>query len=131
MKSTLFVIGLLFAALIAQAQEPWVYRDNPRWDRSWNNRPFPQAGACFFKDPGFQGDHFCVRAGDRLPYLPGSFGDHISSVQIYGRSRVMVFNDRNFSGGKQELRRGVADLHSVPFRGGHTWNDRISSIVVR
>jgi hypothetical protein len=125
------VLALLCAAFVVQAQDPWVYRDRPNWDRSWNDRPMPRAGACFFKDPGFRGDHFCVRQGDRLPALPGNFGDNISSVQLFGRTRVMIFNDRNFSGGSQEIRRPVTDLRSERFRGGHTWNDRISSVVVR
>ena len=126
---TSLVIGLLFGAclMLGQPREPWEYRDHPNWERSWNDRPFPRAGACFFKDPGFQGDRFCVRRGDRLDYLPGSFGDHISSIQLFGGTRVVVFNDRNFSGGSQEFRRPIADLRNAKFRGGHTWNDRISS----
>lgn len=125
------VFGLLCAAVVASAQEPWIYRDNPRWERSWNDRPFPQVGACFFTDAGFRGNRFCVRRGDRLPALPGDFGDNISSIQLFGNARVVIFNDRGFQGGKQEIRRGVADLRNEPFRGGHTWNNRISSVIVR
>ena len=125
------VIGLFCAALVANAQGPWIYRDHPNWDPSWNQRPRPRAGACFYKDQGFRGDHFCVSRGDRLPALPGNFGDKISSIQLLGRSRVVIFNDRDFRGGSQELRRGVADLRTERFRGGHTWNDRISSVIVR
>jgi hypothetical protein len=125
------LFGLLCAAFVAQAQSPWVYRDNPRWDRSWNDRPMPNAGACFFKEQGFRGDRFCVTQGDRLPSLPGDFGDNISSIQVFGRARVTIFNDRNFRNGSQEIRRSVGDLRTERFRGGHTWNDRISSIIVR
>jgi hypothetical protein len=125
------VVGLLFSAFVANAQEPWIYRDNPNWDRSWNDRPFPRAGACFFKDAGFQGDRFCVRRGDRLGALPGTFGDNISSIQIFGNARVVVFNDRGFRGGSDEFRRGIGDLRTEKFRGGNTWNNRISSIMVR
>ncbi len=125
------VLGLLLAAIVASAQEGgWVYRDNPRWDRSWNDRPMPRAGACFFKEPNFRGDRFCVVRGDRLPFLPGDFGDKISSLQLFGPARVMIFNDRNFSGGSRRVGRSVFDLHNLPFRGGHTWNDRISSVIV-
>lgn len=125
------VLGLLCGAYAASAQEPWVYRDNPNWDRSWNDRPFPRVGACFYKDQGFRGDHFCVRRGDRLPALPGNFGDNISSIQLFGRARVVIFNDRDFRNGSQELRRSVGDLRNERFRGGHTWNDRISSVIVQ
>ena len=129
------VLSLLCAAVIASAQDhrqdQWIYRDNPHWDRSWNDRPFPQAGACFFTDRDFKGNRSSVRKGDRLPALPGDFGDNISSIQIFGRTRVVVFNDRSFRGGGHELRDSVGDLRNVPFRGGHTWNNRISSMVVR
>jgi hypothetical protein len=131
MHRILLLIGLCSAAFVANAQEPWVYGGNPNWDRSWNNRPMPRAGACFFKDQGFRGDHFCVRRGDRLPALPGNFGDNISSIQLFGKARVVVFNDRNFSNGSQEIRRSVADLRNEKFRGGHTWNNRISSVIVQ
>lgn len=129
----LFLCGSLAAVLVsAQGRDPWSYSNNPNWDASWNRRPFPAAGACFFTDYGFRGNHFCVRRGDRLSRLPGNFGDKISSIQIFGRSRVMVFNDRNFRGGSQELRGSVADLRNVPFRGGrNTWNNRISSVAVQ
>src|SRR5215471_13507879 len=88
-------------------------------------------GACFFKDAGFQGDRFCVTKGDRLDSLPGEFGDNISSLQLFGGSRVTIFNDRNFRGGSEEFRSSVADLRTRRFRDGHTWNNRISSIAVR
>jgi hypothetical protein len=124
------VLGLLCGVFTANAQEPWVYRENPNWDRSWNDRPAPRVGACFYKDQGFRGDHFCVRRGDRLPALPGNFGDNISSIQLFGRARVVIFNDRDFRNGSQEVRRSVGDLRNERFRGGHTWNDRISSVIV-
>jgi hypothetical protein len=124
------VLGLLCGVFTANAQEPWVYRENPNWDRSWNDRPAPRVGACFYKEQGFRGDRFCVRRGDRLPALPGNFGDNISSIQLFGRARVVIFNDRDFRNGSQEVRRSVGDLRNERFRGGHTWNDRISSVIV-
>lgn len=111
--------------------DPWVYGpQNNRWDPSWNNRPFPRSGACFFTSQNFSGNRFCVRAGDRLPALPGNFGDNISSVQVFGRARVQIFNDRNFRGGGRMLPGSINDLSQLRFRGGHTWNNRISSIAV-
>ena len=137
MKRIILVLSLLCIPLAAFAQnhdqnrDPWDYHEHPNWDRSWNQRPFPRAGACFFTDAGFQGNRFCVNRGDRLDRLPGNFGDNISSIQVFGRSRVVVFNDRDFRGGGQEIGRSVPDLRAVPFRDGHTWNNRISSVVVR
>ena len=72
-----------------------------------------------------------MNKGDRLPALPGSFGDNISSMQLFGGARATVFNDRDFRGGKADFNRSIRDLSRERFRDGHTWNDRISSIMVR
>jgi hypothetical protein len=130
MKRLFLTLGLLCATQV-YGQNPWVYQEHPKWDRSWNERPLPRAGACFFKEQGFRGDRFCVTKGDRLDSLPGEFGDNISSMQLFGRARVTVYNDRNFRGGSQEFRNSIGDLRTQRFRDGHTWNDRISSMAVR
>lgn len=124
-------LGLVCCTLILNAQNPWDYKGRPNWDNSWNKRPMPRIGTCFFKDGGFQGDRFCVVRGDKLDSLPGNFGDNISSLQLFGGAKVMVFNDREFRGGSQEFRSSIRDLRTQKFRDGHTWNDRISSIIVR
>ena len=136
MRQTLLGILLLtITAILGQSQRPpddWRYdNDNRNWDRGWNNRPFPRAGACFFTNANFGGNRFCVRRGDRLDRLPGNFGDNISSIETFGNASVIVFNDRNFTGGSEQIRGNVRDLRNRRFRGGHTWNNRISSIVVR
>ena len=131
MKRFILALSLMWVPLAAFGQNPWDYHNHPDWDRSWNQRPFPRVGACFFTDAGFQGNRFCVNRADRLDYLPRNFGDNISSIQLFGRTRVIVFNDRNFRGGSQEIGRSVGDLRAVPFRDGHTWNNRVSSVIVR
>lgn len=105
-------------------------RQDNRRDPRWDNRSGPRDGACFYKAAGFRGSRFCVRAGERLPKLPDNFGDHISSIQIVGRARVRVFNDGDYRNGSRMIRRTVPDLRELRFRGGHTWNNRISSIIV-
>jgi Peptidase inhibitor family I36 len=111
--------------------DPWLYGPGPQtWDPSWNRRPNPRRGACIYTSRNFTGNHFCVRAGDRLPRLPGNFGDNVSAIQVFGGARVQVFNDRNYSNGTTVIARSVADLRNVPFRNGHTWNNRISSVIV-
>ncbi|HTZ89293.1 MAG TPA: peptidase inhibitor family I36 protein [Alloacidobacterium sp.] len=111
-------------------QQPWVYGQNPQWNSSWNRWPNPHRGACFYTTAPYRGNRFCVRSGDRLPALPGNIGGNISSVQIFGGASVKLFNDRNFSNGSVTLRHSVSDLRNVPFRNGHTWNNRVSSIMV-
>lgn len=90
----------------------------------------PRDGACFYTTAPFRGHIFCMRAGDRLPTLPGTFNGNISSIQIFGHARVRIFNGKNFSNGSAMVRRTIPDLRDLPFRGGHTWNNRISSIIV-
>lgn len=113
--------------------DPWSYgpQGPGNWDQSWNRRPDPHRGACFFSDYNFSGNHFCVRAGDQIPKLPGGMGDHISSIRVFGGAQVTIFNDGNFQNGSTRLRSSVADLRRIPFRDGHTWNDRLSSVSVR
>ncbi len=71
-----------------------------------------------------------MNRGQNFPSLPPGFGNRISSVQIFGGAVVRIFNDSNYRNGDTVLRRSVLDLHNVRFRGGHTWNDRISSIII-
>ena len=130
LSSSLFLSG---AALPGQPPADWRYpsNGNSNWDPSWNRRPNPRSGACFFTSARFSGNHFCVTQGDRLPRLPGNFGDNISSIQLYGRTRVVVYNDRNYTGGSAEFRSSIPDLRTRRFRASNTWNNRISSIAVR
>jgi hypothetical protein len=139
MKSIAVLLVLFFAvAVLAQSthpapppNDPWVYGpQNNVWNPSWNQRPSPRRGACFYTATHFQGNRFCVRAGDQLPALPGNFGDNISSIEVFGGARVTIFNDRHFTNGSITIRRSIPDLRNLPFRRGNTWNNRISSMVV-
>lgn len=109
----------------------WAYGpQNNNWNPSWNQRPDPRSGACFYTKPSYSGNHFCIRSGDRLPALPGHFGDHVSSIQVFGNARVRLFNDSNYKNGSVVLDHSVDNLADVAFRGGHTWNKRVSSVIV-
>lgn len=143
-----FALAFLFTAvlavpLIASGQYPpppprppqdsstyWRYGPNPNWNPDWNRWPNPNRGACFYTTAPYRGNRFCVRSGDKLPALPGNIGGNISSIQVFGGARVRIFNDRNFSNGSAEVRHNISDLRQLPFRGGHTWNNRISSLMV-
>jgi hypothetical protein len=85
--------------------------------------PTPGAGACFYEDPDFQGEYFCVRAGDVIEALPRDMNDRISSIRTFGRVEIRVFQDSRFEGRAGRFE-DVRDLR----RQG--WNDRISSIRV-
>src|SRR6187551_3817906 len=106
-----------YAGSYSPQDDYWNYgTGNYRWDQSWNRRPDPRAGACFYSSTGFRGNRFCVRAGDQIPHLPNGYGDNISSIQIFGRAGVRLFNDSNYRNGGVALDRSVADLRNVPFR---------------
>ena len=91
----------------------------------WGRERFPQSGACFYRDAYFEGDYFCIRAGDEVPRLPDDLNDEISSILVFGRAEVTVFIDVRFRGGSARFDYSVDDLAD------YGWNDRISSMQVR
>ncbi|HEY8713966.1 MAG TPA: DUF3011 domain-containing protein [Candidatus Acidoferrum sp.] len=101
----------------------------PRGD--WHGGRWESGGACFYQDFNFSGRFFCLRRGEARESL-GNYGDKISSVRAFGGARVILFDDRNFSGASERVRVDVDDLRRVPVaqKHGHTWNDRVSSIRV-
>ena len=90
----------------------------------WGRPALPSDGACFYRDAGFRGDYFCVRAGEDLPYIPAGLNDEISSIRTFGRAQVIVFKDRRFSGRSELFARDVYNLRN------EGWNDRLSSLRV-
>jgi hypothetical protein len=88
------------------------------------NQPVPANGACFYKDADFRGDSFCLSVFENSNAMPLGMNDEISSIRIFGRASVMVFEDEAFRGGSIQLNASVQNL--AP-RG---WNDRISSLRV-
>ena len=100
--------------------------------QQWGRPHPPRAGACFYRDAGFNGDYFCMRRGDRWASMPSGFNDSISSIRLFGGVRIRLFNDSNFQGYTARLDHDVDDLHNIRVREdpSHTWNDRISSISV-
>jgi hypothetical protein len=90
----------------------------------WGRPAVPRAGACFYRDAGFRGDYFCVRAGEDLPYIPGGLNDQISSIRTFGGAEVTVYKDRRFSGRSERYGRDVFNLRN------DGWNDRLSSLRV-
>lgn len=98
----------------------------------WGHMEMPRAGACFFRGPGFQGDYFCMSAGDSYDALPPGFNDTISSIRVFGGADVVAFNDPGFGGIRIHLRNDVPDLgrwrtQDNPYK---NWGNRISSIQV-
>ncbi|HTZ98876.1 MAG TPA: DUF3011 domain-containing protein [Candidatus Aquilonibacter sp.] len=106
--------------------DPWPPRGN------WHGGRWDQGGACFYTNRNFGGRFFCLRRGDALASL-ASYGNDISSIRVFGGTRVDIFNSNNFSGPRDSIRGDVPDLRglSVSQMPNHTWNNRISSLRVR
>jgi len=112
----------------------WQREEGDTWPPrgNWRGSDWGSGGACFYTDTNYGGSFFCLHRGEARESLEG-FGDRISSVRMFGGARVVLYDDRNFSGAKDRIDGDVADLRAVGVRQkpGHTWNDRISSIRVR
>jgi len=92
--------------------------------QSWGRDRFPRDGVCFFKDPNFNGEYFCAGSGESITAVPKDMNDKISSIRVFGRAEVTVFQDVHFSG--RSVRFG-SDIQNLKDEG---WNDRISSMRV-
>ncbi len=91
----------------------------------WGRESRPRDGVCFYENPDFRGDYFCLRAGEDLKSMPSEMNDRISSLRIYGRAEVEVYKDGSFKGKSARFDGDVRDLKL------NIWNDRISSVRVR
>jgi len=109
----LFASGVLLAAASAVTAQSW---GSERPPRDW---------VCFYEDADHRGDYFCARPGDEESSLPSDINDRISSIRVYGRAEVEIFEDPRFGGDKERFESDVRDLRS------ESWNDRISSFQVR
>lgn len=83
----------------------------------------PRNGACFYIDAGYSGDSFCLNAGENLRMVEDRFNDQVSSIRIFGRARVVVYEHENFGGARRAIARDVSNLGN--------FNDKITSIEVR
>lgn len=82
----------------------------------------PQNGACFYLDADYRGEKFCVNSDESQQNLGERYNDRISSIRIFGRAEVTVYEDENFNGSRQTFRQDVPNLRD--------WNDRITSFQV-
>src|SRR5262245_59506388 len=86
-------------------------------------------GVCVFRDINYQGWEQCYDIGDEIADLR-SRNNNISSIRVYGRARIVVYEDREFTGNSDEFSSDVPDLGRRSMDGSRTWNDRIDSIEV-
>jgi peptidase inhibitor family I36 len=98
---------------------------SPARAQQWGHGSFPRDGACFYKDPDFRGDYFCVGSGENLTSVGKGMNDEISSIKIFGRAEVTVYKDVRFEGRSSQFGSDVRDLKRMG------WDDLISSVRVR
>ena len=84
----------------------------------------PRDGACFYEDANYRGSYFCADAGEELSSLPSGANDRVSSIRIFGRAEVTVFEDPRFRGESRQVASDIRDLKIEDF------NDVTSSIQV-
>jgi hypothetical protein len=77
---------------------------------------------CFYMDENFRGESFCANLGERVRNVGERFNDRISSIRIFGRADVTVFENENFGGPHRTYAQDIANLRE--------WNDRITSFQV-
>src|ERR1700745_888234 len=87
LTSFLLVMFVVSTAVAVFAQ----YRDD-------HDRDDHRSGACFFTEANFGGEKFCMREGERMAQVPEGFNDRISSIRIFGRTEITVYQNRGFSG---------------------------------
>jgi hypothetical protein len=84
---------------------------------------------CVYKDIHYQGWEQCYDVGDEVTSL-GNRKKAISSIRVYGRARVIVWEDPEFHGHSQEFSSDVPDLGLRQLSGSKSWSDQIESLKV-
>lgn len=119
MRRNFFVFVTMLCLLAAAA-----------FGQNWGGGRVPRDGACFYSEPGFRGDMFCANTGEAISGVPHGWKDRTSSIQIFGRAVVTVFDKFDFRGDHDIIDRSVPNLHDIRKSADrdHTWNDRIESV---
>src|SRR5262249_29245028 len=111
-----------FALLVCLAS---IVPVSPALAQGWGHGAVPRDGVCFYKDPSFRGDYFCVASNENLSSVGNDMNDEISSLRIFGNAEVTVFKDVRFEGRSSRFDYDVINLKDVG------WDDMISSVRVR
>ena len=98
------------------------YRDDRRYGR--NNT------VCIFEEINFRGRYECYDSGDEVADLGrrASWNDHISSIRVFGPTRVTLYRDINFRGDRVTVDRDIPDLRRVRMTGSMNWDNQVSSL---
>jgi hypothetical protein len=82
---------------------------------------------CVYQDIQYQGWEQCYNAGDEVATLQRR-NRAVSSIRIYGRARVTVYEDTEFRGHSAEFTSSIPDLGLRSLEGSKSWSDHIQSM---
>jgi hypothetical protein len=82
---------------------------------------------CVYKDINYQGAEQCYSAGDQIKNL-GVQSKSISSIRVYGRAAVTVYEKTDFNGHSAQFTSDVSDLGRRMMAGNTAWSDHINSL---
>ena len=117
-------LGILFSlSLVPQlSAAPQFGRDRGRRQGQGQDR------VCLYKDIQYQGVEQCFNPGDTISTLQ-SLNGQVSSIRIYGRASVTVYDASNFRGHSTVFTTSMPDLGQVRLD-TKSWSDRIQSLQV-
>jgi hypothetical protein len=81
---------------------------------------------CVYADANYQGSERCLGVGEVASL--GALRPGISSIRVYGRATLTVYESTNFRGSSAQFTSDVPDLGRQIMSGNTTWNDRINSV---
>src|SRR5215813_10574464 len=120
------ILGFTFVALVSLGLASPLGAA-PQFGRQ-RDRDRGEGQVCIYKDIHYVGAEQCFNAGDSIATLQ-SLNHQPSSIRIYGRASVTVFDDSNFRGHSTVFSSSVPDLGQVRLE-SKSWNDRIQSLQV-
>jgi len=118
MKQMLVLAAMLFSVLLVVPQANAAAQFGRGDDR-----------VCLYQDIHFEGWAECFRPGDQVPSLR-DHNNNVSSIRIFGRAAIVVYDDTNFRGQSAEFASDVPDLGLRSFVGSRSWSDKIESFEV-
>src|SRR5262245_44091808 len=119
-RTSIFALAFLFMlTLLPQLNAA------PQFDR---DRSRDDDRVCVFRDVRYQGIQQCFKVGSSVSALEVLNGQ-ASSIRIYGRVRVTVWDDTSFRGHTTAFTSNIPDLGQVRLE-SKSWNDRIQSLHV-
>jgi hypothetical protein len=118
MKQILVLAAMLFSGLliVPQAQAA------PQFGRGDDR-------VCLYQDIHYEGWAECYRPGDQVPTLR-DHNNNVSSIRIYGRATIIIYDETNFRGQSAEFVSDVPDLGLRSLVGSRSWSDKIESFEV-